>query len=167
MIPTVTIRATYDCTYWPNVCPSCGAEVEAVTDGRRFFELAGRYGPFHDGGGYVCSACGPLTGDPSPAEYPAQWGGWCDPANPWGTADDDRPTDDGFDHGEPIVLTLPIYTAAEFLAAFPGAIWDTDVECEPSQNYGTGVYTTVTAHVDGPGATAALVLAAEMMGVQR
>lgn len=107
---TVTIRATYDCTYWPS---------------------------------------------DEPDTEPAQWGGWCDPDNPWGTADDRYDPDDTADaygRGEPIEIELEPDDAVTFLVDFPGAIWDTGIECDPEQDYRTGVYTSVTAHVSGPDA---------------
>lgn len=96
---------------------------------------------------------------------PHVWGGWCDPDNPWGTADDDIPFDDlvaigGIrDYGEPITTELPIWQAGDFIASFPGAVWDWQNDCDPSENYRTGVSTRVTLHVAGPGADAALEIA--------
>ena len=125
-VPLVTIRATYQCDYWPNACDGCGAE------------------------------------------NPAEWGGYCDPANPWGTADDTYDPDAAGDEiGEPVLIVLPVYAAAKFLADFPGAVWELETECEASQNYRTGVHTRVTAHVDGPGAPAALELAGDILARRR
>lgn len=159
---------------------------------------------------FWCDWWPPGEGD----DDPVQWGGWCDPQNPWGTADDDPPGDpicalcerrlyyrheyhrgckvtgatgwldefylwdddpepDECEHrpvwadkdgdGEPIVLTLPIYQAAEFIRDFPGGVWDLGTESDHDQDYRTGVCTAVTLHVDGPGKDAALALADEMM----
>lgn len=117
----ITIRATYDCTYWP---------------------------------------------DPEPDTDPAQWGGWCDPSNPWGTADDtydEHDTADAYGRGEPIDLVMTPAEAIDFLVDFPGSIWDTYIECDPSQDYRTGVYTTVIAHIEGPEATTVLDAAVARM----
>jgi hypothetical protein len=91
---------------------------------------------------------------------PTTWGGWCDPCNPWGTVDDDIPESwDTSQTEEPIGHVLPIWQAAEFIADFPGAVWDWQDDCHPSENYRTGVSTRVTLHVAGPGADAALEIA--------
>lgn len=108
---------------------------------------------------YHC-VCWPYPQDDTPLE----WGGWCDPEHPWGTADDDIPASlDTSLTEEPIVLTLPIYQAGEFIATFPGAVWDLQQDCDPSENYRTGVSTQVTLHVDGPGGPAALEIAAQII----
>jgi hypothetical protein len=86
----------------------------------------------------------------------AEWGGFCDPANPWGTADDDynpdAPPHDPND--EPIILTEADFDTLDdivtFVRDFPGAVWDVVHDCDSSQNMRTGVYTRVTLHVDGP-----------------
>lgn len=54
LVPLVTIRATYDCAYWPDECSRCGAETRDA-DGA---ELDYR-GPHHHGGGPACPTCGP------------------------------------------------------------------------------------------------------------
>ena len=100
--------------------------------------------------------------DGCPDTDPTTWGGFCDPRNPWGTADDDLPDSLPYDGGEPIEIELPIYEAAQFIFDFPGAIWDLEIECDPSHNYRTGVASTVVLHVDGQGAPAALEIAAGM-----
>ena len=156
LVPLVTIRATYDCAYFPQECGRCGAEVEEATDG------------------YVCRGeCGTIHAeDVNPCMDAALWGGWCDPSNPWGTlwGDDEYRADDDGDaygrNGPPVELTLPVGEAARFLADFPGGIWDL---CEgvSQVNYQTGVFVTVTAHADGPGAVAALTLAGEIMAGRR
>lgn len=168
-VPTVTIRATYDCAYWPDVCGRCGAEATVkpagyyAADGSPARYPAGETDTYYRGGDAYCPACGRIGAElVSPAEDPAQWGGWCDPANPWGTADDwYSPDDDGdaYGRGEPIELELTIWDAAEVLRDFPGAIADTSLESEAGENYRTGVDTRVMAHVSGPGALAALELA--------
>lgn len=124
LVPLVTIRATYDCTYFP-----------------------------------------------PDEEDAAQWGGWCDPSNPWGSigGDDEYRADDAdeaYGRGEPVELALTIGEAVDFLADFPGGIWDSR-EAESSPNYRTGVDVSVTAHVDGPGAVAALTLAGAILAGRR
>lgn len=167
LVPLVTIRATYDCTYWPNECGRCGAETRDA-DGA---ELDYR-GPYYHGGGPVCPSCGPLPlADVNPPEDPAQWGGWCDPSNPWGSIggdDEYRADDNGEDYGrgEPVDVVLPVAEAAGFLAGFPGGVWDL-CEGESSPNYRTGVDVSVSAHADGPGAVAALTLAGEILAGRR
>lgn len=87
------------------------------------------------------------NGDPEPD--PTVWGGFCDPTNPWGTADDDLPTYEDWAKpfiGEPIVLTLPMDEAVDFALDFTGAVWDLVHDCESSPNWRTGVDTTVTLH---------------------
>jgi hypothetical protein len=166
---TVTVRATYDCTYWPDVCERCGAEVRVLAAG--YYSMDGTPAPYPataddvnvNGGDAYCPTCGHIPArEVSPPANPAQWGGWCDPANPWGTTDDTyRPDseDPAYGASDPIGLALPIGEAIEFLREFPGAIWDTAQECEASPNYRTGVDTRVMAHVDGPLAPLALALA--------
>jgi hypothetical protein len=83
---------------------------------------------------------------------PAQWGGWCDPHNPWGSlwGDDEYDPDDDSDaygRGEPIEIVLPLNEAVEFVCDFPGAVWDL-WEGESSVNYRTGVDVSVTLHVE-------------------
>lgn len=161
LVPLVTIRATYDCAYWPDECGRCGVEAETLA-------------PCEDApDGYVCPSCGPLpANDVNPSEDPAQWGGWCDPCNPWGTlyGDDEYRADDETDsygrNGPPVEITLPVGEAARFLADFPGGVWDL-CEGESSANLSTGVDVSVTAHVDGPGAVAALTLAGETLAGRR
>ena len=80
----------------------------------------------------------------------SEWGGYCDPENPWGTADDEydeSDESDAYGRGEPIVLELPFDDAVEFIRDFPGAVWDLHDHCDASQNR-TGVWTRVTLHVD-------------------
>lgn len=82
-------------------------------------------------------------------DYPVHWHGWCDPHNPWGSANSwPRTYDDPeFVEGdEPIEVVLPLAEAVEFIAEFPGGVWDL-CEGEHSQDYRTGVYTEVTLHV--------------------
>jgi hypothetical protein len=117
MIPTVTLRATYTCWWWPSDEP----DTDHWT-----------------------------------------WGGWCDPRNPWGTADDEPRETYDVEGDEPIELVLPIYEAAEFIRDFPGAVWDWHDDCDASQNYVNGAYTTVTLHVSGEGEVAALNIAATL-----
>ena len=168
LVPLVTIRATYDCVYWPNEHSLCGAEVRVASGAELDYS-----GEFHGGGGWVCPSCGVApSADVVPAENPATWGGWCDPSNPWGTlwGDDEYRADDDSDaygrNGPPVELTLPVGEAARFLADFPGGVSDL-CEGSSSANYQTGVDVTVTAHADGPGAVAALTLAGELMAGRR
>lgn len=98
-------------------------------------------------------------------DTPMTWGGWCDPHNPWGTADDDIPGAVEFDD-EPITVELPIWQAAEFIVDFPGGVWDMR-DCDPSENYRTGVSTQVTLHVAGPGADAALEIADRLRTIRK
>ena len=155
-VPAVTLAATYDCTYWPPECPECHAW------------CYDRYDRDASEGRVTCSRCGwsgrwadAVTEDTAPAE----WGGYCDPWNPWGTADDtfDPDGDHYFDRGERFERIETVWGAAELIAEFPGAVWELETECEPSPNYRTGVDTRVTLHVDGPGGAAALELAAALM----
>lgn len=79
-------------------------------------------------------------------DYPHERGGWVDPSNPWGSFEQDR--DD--DSAEPDTVEFEtIREAVEFLREFPGGIWDIGQECEPEQDYRTGEWKAVTAHVDG------------------
>lgn len=164
LVPLVTIRATYDCVYWPNECGRCGAEVRTATGAELDYS-----GDFHHGGGYVCPTCGPIpSAEVSPTDDPPRWGGWCDPSDPWGTlwGDDGCRADDGADaygrNGPPVEIVLPVFEAARFLVDFPGGVWDL-CEGESSVNYRTGVDVSVTAHAHGPGAVAALELAGKIM----
>lgn len=99
-------------------------------------------------------------------ENPWTWHGYCDPCNPWGTLNDDVPAAPSIwgtvAGDEPIEYTLPIWQAAEFIANFPGGVWDLQWECQPDQNYRTGVYSDVTLHMDGDGAEAAMVIATDI-----
>jgi hypothetical protein len=100
---------------------------------------------------------------PEDEEDPLIWHGWCDPRNPWGTADTDPPDSPsiwGSDAGssEPIELELPIYEAAEFIRDFPGGVWD-HTESESEQSWRSGVWTSVTLHVSGIGGDAAIAIA--------
>ena len=96
---------------------------------------------------------------------PFIWRGWCDPENPWGTLDDE-PRDQYSVDDEPIELILPPYQAAEFIRDFPGAVWDLHTDCDPSQNYRTGVWTTVTLHVSGEAAETALAIYETLKGTR-
>lgn len=100
------------------------------------------------------------------SDDPYHWHGWCDPHNPWGTANDDIPANPSIwgtsDGSEPIEVTMPIWEAAQFITDFPGSVWDM-TDCGSEQNYRTGVYTSVTLHVTGTGDVAAMELAHQFM----
>lgn len=95
------------------------------------------------------------------------WGGWCDPQNPWGTADDEPREQYHVEGDEPIDLFLPVYQAAEFIRDFTGGVWDLQTESDPDQNFRNGAYTNVTLHVVGEAAPAALELATSLMEAQK
>lgn len=88
-------------------------------------------------------------------EEPITTGGYTDPSNPWGGWKNEMPDDI---HGEAAkawatenvetVTFNNLLEAAEFVADFPGGVWDYS-ECEAEQDYRTGVSTRVTLHVDG------------------
>lgn len=101
-------------------------------------------------------------------DEPLCWGGWCDPHNPWGTSNDDIPEQwDTMTTERPITIELPIWQAAEFIRDFPGGVWELGRECDPSENYRTGVTTQVTLHVSGPGADAALEIEQRLTQIRR
>lgn len=73
-------------------------------------------------------------------EEPCAESGYTDVHNPWGgfKSSDEQPY-----HCSPI-------EAAVIVADFPGAVWDYEPECDPSQDFRTGKYTRVTLHVQEP-----------------
>lgn len=94
----------------------------------------------------------------SDEEYPMEWGGFCDPYNPWGTADEEPRDNYHVEGDEAVEVELPIDEAVRFVEDFPGGVWELNQECQPEQSPRTGVYTQVTLHVSGPGADDALDL---------
>lgn len=163
-VPMVTITATYSCDYFPDECGTCGAEVDVKSAG--FYDDRGHAAmypaddtdTYYCGGDAFCPNCGHVGSDRvNPANDPADWGGYCDPSNPWSTLDDEYRSGRSYNDpdDDPIPVVLPVYAAAEFLAQFPGGVWDA-TESEAEMGMTTGVWRRVTAHVDGPGATAAL-----------
>lgn len=105
-----------------------------------------------------------------PDTDPWTWGGFCDPQNPWGTADDTPREVYSVDGDEPIELHLPVYEAAEFIRDFPGAVWDLRDMCDmcaPDQSFRNGAYTNVTLHVSGDAGETALELASVLMEAQK
>lgn len=101
---------------------------------------------------------------PEGSDDPAEWGGWCNPANPWGTMygdDEYDPNDTGPAYGRnspPDEIVLPVYSAAEFVRDFPGGVWDF-AEGESEMNFHSGVWRSVTLHLSGAGAETALAIA--------
>jgi hypothetical protein len=89
------------------------------------------------------------------SEEPITTHGFTDPSNPWGGWKYELP--DGV-VGETAkawmaenVETLTfnnLLEAAQFVADFTGGVWDYS-ECEPDQDYRTGISTRVTLHVHG------------------
>lgn len=81
----------------------------------------------------------PVTASDDTDDEWLETSGWCDPANPWGGWDNED---------EPIPVTFDsLSDAVNFAVEFPGAIWNYS-ECDSEQNYRTGVYRSVTLHID-------------------
>lgn len=127
---TIEIRATFDTVKWGEpVCPNCASP--NITPPRNPSAL------------HTCDSCNwafdYLGGDSD--DY-TERAGWADPANPWGSFEQDG--DD--DSCPPASVSLPFAEALEFLIDFPGGIWG-HRESESEQNMRTGEYKRVTAHV--------------------
>lgn len=86
-----------------------------------------------------------LWGDPeTDGDLPIEQDhGWVDPANPWGSFEQDVYDDSC----EPAIVELPLAEAVEFLRDFPGGIWNYR-EAEAEQDFRTGRCKRVNAHVD-------------------
>lgn len=66
--------------------------------------------------------------------------GWCDPHNPWGGWNNED---------EPIPVTFDTLSeAVNFAVEFPGGIWDYRESESETVNYYSGVYRSVTLHID-------------------
>lgn len=80
-------------------------------------------------------------------EDPIEWGGFCDPCNPYGTADSIyREGRLSGEDDEPIIVELPLPDALTLLRNFPGGIWGFS-EVDPEQTI-NGAWTRVYAHLD-------------------
>lgn len=126
----IRIRATFDAVKWGEpVCPFC--ESTAIREPRNPAAL------------HTCGDCGGAFDyvNGSSEDY-TERGGWVDPANPWGSFEQDS----NDDSCEPEAVLLPFGEAVEFLAEFPGGIWNYS-ESDSEQNLRTGEYKRVTAHV--------------------
>lgn len=143
----IRIRATFEAYRWPNTCTVCGADEESLSsvDPDGYPYTLGRV---------RCTECDTLA-VPDPANDPIERRGWVNPSNPWGSFE--QMTDD--DSADPDSVELPFGEALEFLADFPGGIWDY-CEGESEENYRTGESKAVTAHVDGPGDSVELLFLA-------
>ncbi len=91
--------------------------------------------------------------DDEPDTEPIITHGFTDPNNPWGGLDAEMPEDccgeDAarfIEENADVVEFETLEEAVEFMADFPGGIWDYS-ESESEQDYRTGVYREVTLHV--------------------
>ena len=140
------IRATFSAYLWPEECTVCGSDNVSKPQ------------PFT--GNVECFECGTSDRPSTPSETPLERGGWVDPFNPWGSFEQDG----NDDSCEPDEALLPFAEALELLRDFPGGIWDY-CQAEMDQNFRTGEWKEVTAHMDGPEPLVALLFdALEVVG---
>lgn len=127
----ITVTATYEEFWWPELCDTCGSEV----DWRPWDTPGGEYRE----ASWECPTCGdiPESGH-TPADDPSELRGWCDPANPFGGfRDDDMPIEHRVDLAELV----------ELVAEFPGGVWGWRDDGDAEQDIRTGHYTRVTLHI--------------------
>lgn len=101
------------------------------------------------------------------AEDPCEERGYTDPRNPWGGIDAIVP--DGLcgapfaawrDKNAETVTFQPDEFAecVDFVADFPGGVWNAETECEAEQNVRDGTWRRVWLHVDGKPADIAAII---------